>query len=88
MKSISPKSHFDKNRCFLGSKRSTDPNVNLLGPQRENPPPKYTNAHAYSHNINPHLTHTYIQDKVPELSLEREKTEGTHNRVHIYTVVL
>ena len=34
MKSISPKSHFDKHRRFLGPKRSTGPNANVFGQKK------------------------------------------------------
>ena len=44
LKSISPKADFVKTKVFgvqKGTKRSTGPNVNLLGPKKENPPPKH-----------------------------------------------
>ena len=34
VKSISPKSHFVKNRCFVGPERSTGPNATLLDPKK------------------------------------------------------
>jgi hypothetical protein len=50
LKSISPKSDLIKIDAFgvkKGTKRSTGPNVNLLGPKKEKNPPKHVLPHSH-----------------------------------------